>query len=62
MEAEKEQQEKNPPGICQFFIKRKKRQCKFEAIKGSKYCAPHCSDLEGQVECPHEKGFFVSAG
>ena len=47
--------------ICEFYIKRKKRQCKFAVVKGSKYCAAHCSDLENKVECPHEKGFFISA-
>lgn len=34
--------------------------CKFIAVVGSKYCAAHCSDLEGKVECPYEKGFYVS--
>lgn len=47
--------------ICQYFVERKKRQCKFAAIASSKFCAAHCSDLEDKVECPYEKGFFVSA-
>jgi hypothetical protein len=35
--------------------------CKFPVVIGSKYCAAHCSDLEDKIECPYEKGFFVSA-
>jgi hypothetical protein len=41
-------------------VARKLRQCKFAAIAGSKFCASHCSDLEGKIECPYEKGFFVN--
>ena len=44
-----------------MFLIRKKRMCKFAVVEGSKYCAAHCSDLEDKVECPYEKGFFISA-
>jgi hypothetical protein len=41
-------------------VERKKRQCRFAAVTGSKYCAAHCKDLDDKVECPYERGFFVS--
>lgn len=34
---------------CEFYVSRKRRFCKFQPIKGSRFCAAHCSDQADKV-------------
>lgn len=53
MEPEKQPNNEEKIPNCEFYVIRKRRICKFPAMKGSKYCAAHCSDLADKIECPY---------
>ncbi|PRW32644.1 tRNA:m(4)X modification enzyme TRM13-like protein [Chlorella sorokiniana] len=50
--------EERPPGKCHYYMEKKRRHCKFDAIPGKKYCGNHIYFAEGtgpkRVPCPWE--------
>ncbi|WAR22789.1 TRM13-like protein [Mya arenaria] len=56
----KEQPQPEPPvGSCHFFVKRKRRYCRFTRAKDSNYCAEHATIFDADVGkkrvlCPYD--------
>eukprot|EP00899_Mesostigma_viride_P011433 jgi/Mesvir1/20290/Mv19896-RA.3 len=46
------------PGVCAFWIKKKKSFCRWPPLNGGKYCRHH---VEGRVPCPINPNHFIPA-
>ncbi len=45
----------NPPGMCSFYLPKKRRYCKMRAKEGAKYCGEHSIIIDhDRISCPFD--------